>query len=179
MAESNRIFNFITPFINQVQLVENMLDDLRKKRWLASATGAQLDGYGDILDVDRAGLDDDNYRIALFRKILLNIGSGQPEVLIEYLDSILIGDFELIEIQPATVKINIYELPSPLDLLNELNKLRPVGVGFELNYIENKTLAFNFGDENGFISDGYGFYENGYPELNGYTAGKLSEKIII
>lgn len=177
MAESNRIFNFITPFINQVQEIENMLDDLRKKRWVFSAEGIQLDGIGDIVGLERNGMTDDAYRVAIINKILLNISSGQPEALIEYLNYILAGDSELIELQPATVKIQIHEFPSPLNILTTLNSLRPIGVSLEIIYIEDNNLAFNFGDENGFISDGYGFLEAGYPEGT-YTAGKISEKLI-
>jgi hypothetical protein len=179
MAESNRIFNLITPFINQVQLIENMLDDVRKKRLLTSATNNQLDSIGDIIGLTRAGLSDDNYRIALYRQILLNMSSGQPENIIEYIDSIASSPFRLCEPYMASILVYMHEIISPWSLLfNGVNNLRPIGVNFEVIHVEDESLTFNFGDEDGHVTDGYGFLENGYDEITGdYTAGILTEKI--
>lgn len=179
MAESNKIFDLITPFINQVQNIEDMLDDLRKLRWIINATGLQLDNIGTIVDLSRQGMSDTDYRTAIYRKIQFNISSGQPETLIEYMELITEEAVDYTEPSPATARIDIFSLPDPISVLREIRGLKPVGVKIDFKYSEDKTLAFNFADENGHVSDGYGFLEDGYPETNGYTAGKISELITI
>ena len=49
MAFNNNMFRLIEPFMDEVQLIENTLSDLRLKRSLDAAQGQQLDGLGDVL----------------------------------------------------------------------------------------------------------------------------------
>lgn len=178
MAESNRVLDLITPFIEQVQNVEDMLDTLRTRRILATCTDAQLDSFGEIIGITRQGLSDANYRIALYRQILLNMSSGQPEEIIRFVDSITSENFRLTEPYTATLRLDLNEwLTSWSVLVNGVNDLRPVGVSLEVVYTEDEDIPFNFGDEDGHVTDGFGFSEAGYPAGDA-TAGQLTERII-
>ena len=176
MAESNKIFELITPFINQVQEIEYMLDDLRKKRWLSNAEGMQLDGIGEIVGIERNGLNDYDYKLAILRQILFNISCGQPETLVEYFELISGHDIIYKEEGIATVSIKLYTLPSPLSLLTQINSIKPIGV--QLIFTVIREDGFTFADEDGHVTHGYGFLEDGYPE-GPYTAGHLAENLTI
>lgn len=71
-----------------VQELENVLWDLYTLRWLPFATGAQLDGLGDILGEPRPSADDEEYRDALYLKVLINVSQGEPERLIEVMQRV-------------------------------------------------------------------------------------------
>jgi hypothetical protein len=179
MAETNKLFQFVTPFISQIQEIEYMLDDLRTKRILSNATSAQLDGYGDILDSPRDGRNDTDYYITLIRKILYNTSSGQAPAIILFLSTITGKSVQYTEPYTATIRINLFTLLSPRALYQEVLYLVAAGVKLELYYAIDKTSSFNFGTENGHVTEGYGFLELNYDESHSYTAGKLIEKLTV
>lgn len=96
----------ITAFVNQVQELEVALNDLITERTLDTAIGEQLDGIGEILGEDRQGRSDVDYRTALRARILLNVGSGTPEEIIEMISFLTDDkDNELTEYFPAAFTI--------------------------------------------------------------------------
>jgi len=74
---------FIEAFSNQVQDAEDATFGMIDARSLALAEGAQLDGIGDIVGLERAGKPDDEYRILLLVKIGQNTSQGGPEKVIQ------------------------------------------------------------------------------------------------
>lgn len=50
--------------------------------WIDTALGKQLDLVGATVGLDRNGRDDESYRSLIKLKIDINVGSGQPELLI-------------------------------------------------------------------------------------------------
>lgn len=94
-----------------VQELENVLWELYSLRWLWIATGAQLDGIGDILEEPRAVTSDEDYRDQLYLKILINVSEGEPERLIEAVERVTGGsEVHLIEKFQATVVLYAHEL---------------------------------------------------------------------
>lgn len=75
--------NLINGIGERGQDVEHTLWSIYNDRWLDTATGAQLDGLGDILGELRFGRDDDTYRLWLRFRIFINTSLGRPEDLIE------------------------------------------------------------------------------------------------
>jgi hypothetical protein len=133
----------ITALVNQVQEVENALFELIDERTLDTAVGVQLDGIGSILGEDREGKSDSDYRTALRARILLNIGSGTPEELIEMV-SLLTGskNNELTEYHPAALTIFVLGALTFTEASNvnaALQSGKPAGVLAHLIYGESPT----------------------------------------
>lgn len=94
-----------------VQELESVLFDCYSKRWLWIATGAQLEGIGDLLEEPRETDDDDEYRQQLYLKILVNVSQGEPERLIEAVErATLPTEVHLIEKPQATVLLYAHVL---------------------------------------------------------------------
>jgi len=177
MSESNKIFDLITPFLQEVQDIETMLNGLRENCDLAVAEGLQLDKIGDIIVLPRNGLDDTAYRAALMLQNSLNIGNGNPETLITLVKNFTgstIANYA--EPCPARFQFDVDTFTDPKGLRDRLNRLKPVAVGFDLYYVEPSVSPFAFADEGSFSSVGEGFIEDGWDETTGgYTAGSLVE----
>ena len=65
-----------------IQEIESTLEDLNTLRSIDTATGAQLDGLGSIVGIERGILNDEDYRTRIKAKILINISEGEPEIII-------------------------------------------------------------------------------------------------
>ncbi len=188
MAFTNRMFQLIEPFLQEVQDAEVAADELKLLRALVNSSGAQLDGWGVILDLDRAGRDDINYRIALQAKILVHGGHGVPEIVIGFVKSITnANNVSYIEVFPAAVRILTDGDATPSlmsNLVSVVEAILPAGVKLQALVFVNDALSpFNHDDEGSplVVSDGDGFLEDdgtgtAYPEIpNGYTAGAYTE----
>ncbi len=69
--------------------IDSQLNDLEETgyslfldMWVNTATGATLDIIGEYVDLLRRGRDDETYRALIKLKIAVNVGAGQPELLI-------------------------------------------------------------------------------------------------
>lgn len=132
---------FITSFVNQVQELEVALNDLITERTLDTAIGEQLDGIGEILGEDRQGRNDDDYRTALRAKVLLNIGSGTPEEIIEMISYLTDGKSnEVTEYFPAAFTLFVLGALTFTEAFNAnvaLQSGKPAGVLAHLIYGES------------------------------------------
>ena len=194
MALSNNFIELLRPFISQVQLIENTLNDLKLFRSLNTATGAQLDSLGDILDVERNINEDDiTYRLRLQLKVVENSSNGEPEVIINFVRNLTnSNDVEYRELFPAGVGLTIdgLDLTIPEEKLifdNIFDLVQPLlGAGIQLKEVVlvDPNLNMFVLDEKGFFDVvpgdlvvGEGFLEKDFPEIaNGYSAGALAEK---
>lgn len=151
---------FVTSLVNQVQELEVALNDLITERTLETAVGEQLDGIGEILGEDRQGRNDDDYRTALRARILLNVGSGTPEEIVE-LVSYLTDDKsnELTEYFPAAFTIFVLGALTFTEAFNANTALqsgKPAGVLAHLIYGESPVSElFCYGDTPWFGSTAY------------------------
>jgi len=68
-----------------IQELEDVLFAILSDRWLSTAVGVQLDGLGEILGEGRLSADDEEYRDALYTRVIINVSQGEPERLIEVL----------------------------------------------------------------------------------------------
>lgn len=66
-------------FNEELNEIETALYDLVRLRQIETATFAQLDVLGQIIGLQRQGLDDESYRIGLKAQLLVNRSSGGPE----------------------------------------------------------------------------------------------------
>ena len=78
----NNIIKLLTGLLESANDLESTLLALLVQRNVSNAIGAQLDVLGRIVDEDRNGLSDDDYRRFIGAKILVNRSSGTfPELI--------------------------------------------------------------------------------------------------
>lgn len=165
--------NLLCNILSQADYLESTLFDINLLRLLDSATGENLNLYGQILDVPRYGIPDEEYRIKLKGKIGSIISSGEANKIL-FTAKFLSGasNASITEVFPGSLIITINSISIPDNFLSLLNNIRPVGVYLEVYYTEDFSDTFTFLPDNG-IDDGLGL---GFAE---YTTGggKLTEKI--
>lgn len=182
LPNPNNIINLLTPFLQQVQLVEYMESDLDTLRWLDTAYGVQLDGLGDILQVSRDGRTDDEYRVALKFQVYINKSSGEPEVIIAFVkDFTNATKVRLQEAYPA----GLFIFTDGTSVLTEINlsaaieQIMAAGVKLRgIFYLDPDAVYFSF-DWDGFPIDPQykGFDELNYLESGEHVGGQLFELI--
>lgn len=67
----------------QANDTESGIYDVSEKVWIDTAEGYSLDLVGQTVGLERSGRDDETYRMLIKLKIKINIGAGEPELLIE------------------------------------------------------------------------------------------------
>lgn len=146
------VFNaLLNVYVVQIQELENVLYTMISCQCLDDAIGVQLDGLGSIVNEDRQGRDDDDYRIAIRARIQLNLSEGTPEDCIDLVKAISNGsDVELREYYPAAFTVEILD-PIDVDVLDPvkasgfLQKCKPAGVKAQLKYHSEGAFKFDTG----------------------------------
>lgn len=108
--------NWLTPFLNQIQDLEDVFYAIEQARHPDNATGAQLDGCGAIVGEPRYGRGDDDYRVGIKVRIAINRSRGTPEDVINILS--ILCEYKSIEYQgsyPAGYLMWIMEALDPAD----------------------------------------------------------------
>ncbi len=75
----------LTAWLNRIQEIEDVLWELIDERTIDAAVGVQLDGIGAIVGEPRLGKTDDEYRLFIKARRLVNLSSGTVPELIEIL----------------------------------------------------------------------------------------------
>jgi len=107
-----RVAALITSYVEQIQDLEDALWGVLLGRQIDNAVGEQLDGLGSIVGEDRNGKTDDQYRIAIRTRILINASSGTAEDAIGILKAATGSVVKIREFFPAAF---IAELTTPVD----------------------------------------------------------------
>jgi len=104
-----RLEGVLSALARQVQSLEDTLWDLHLERRPGRATGAQLDGIGRIVGLQRGALADGTYRTHLRARIRLLRSTGTPEEILGMI-SMVVGpgaSIELNEYQRATILLAV------------------------------------------------------------------------
>ena len=73
---------------------------------LSNCVGKQLDIAGEVVGIERDDRDDESYRSIIFLKILINISSGEPDILIQAIQQLYgASDVDYHPVYPAKVRI--------------------------------------------------------------------------
>lgn len=159
-----RVREVVSAFSNQAQAVEDAVWALVAERYLSTASGAQLDAYGVLLDQPREGLNDADYRAVLRVVILANRSTGNTETLIAILRELLDGvDVELVPVYPAGFRVQYVVGQPTADTRRRLAR-------------EHFGRAVAAGVSVEGVAEGVGpvFALAGHPEAAGLNAGRLA-----
>lgn len=137
----------LSAFNKQLEEIEEVFQKLLAERDIDSAVGAQLDVVGAIVNVDRQGRIDPEYRDAIKQQISLRF-SGTPEAIIEIVLALYGGTFvEFRNTYPGKFHITTDATVTSSDLVD----ITPAGVG---GYVITDCLVDAIGnpivDANGF-----------------------------
>ncbi len=155
----------------EIQDAENSLGDVFDQHFIDNAVGAQLDGLGEIVDEDRKGKTDAEYRTVLKAKARALRSSGSPEDLIEIVRLVISPiDFDLEEMFPGHVKITMEEngLDEP-EIAILLSSARPAGVSGAL-IADTTETPFQFSSTAALEPD----VDQGFSQVAQTTGGDLS-----
>jgi hypothetical protein len=110
------------------QELEDVLFALLEQRWLSTAGGVQLDGLGEILGEPRLTDIDEDYRDALYLRVIINVSEGEPERLIEVVERLTAPTAVHLMIKPpAAVLITAIDMTKTL-LLSRVQQAALGGV---------------------------------------------------
>lgn len=166
---------FLTAFLDQCQDVENASFELIDERTLDAAVGAQLDGIGEIVGLDRGGLSDEDYRTRLRVQIRINKSDGTIDTLLGIVALLENDPLELTEYYPAAMEIFVIEIQSdPETLARIIADARWAGVGCDLHYTTD-TLTNTFGFASGDTTESSS--TEGFANDGGTTGGKFSDAL--
>lgn len=118
----------------EVQELEDAIGDIFDQHFIDAAVGAQLDGLGEIVDEQRSGQTDDDFRVSIKAKAFIIRSQGTPEELISLVRA-LAGDsvsvaFE--ELFPATFNIIVGFFQCSAATAKDILDMGPVGVAGSL-----------------------------------------------
>jgi hypothetical protein len=141
---------FLSAFTDQIQDAENAAFELIDERTLDAAVGVQLDGLGEIIGLERGGLDDDDYRARLKAQIKINSSSGTINEILEIVALIESAPDDFKELYPASIITTIYTpTEDPQLIALAIRDSRSAGVRSHLHYsldAETKLFTLATGD---------------------------------
>jgi hypothetical protein len=140
-VESPKLRALLAHIIGPLEVVEGEVDNIRNKRWIDTAVGAQLDGLGTIVGEGLEGRNDDDYREALRFRVFINVSKGTPPDVIRALDYITkADDVQYMESWPATVYLYSNGYSANKLLPDVMQDLLPTA-------ISDVDVAVSFGEE--------------------------------
>lgn len=136
----------------QFQEIEDVLWQLYTLRWLSTATGAQLDELGRMLDEPRGDKNDDDYRAAIYARIALNGSHGRIEDILFAMTNIKDDRYQLRELGDATLVVRLLDAISTVSAStynDALQKIKGGGVEAVFQYSsddDENTFRWAVGD---------------------------------
>jgi len=170
-------------FSSRTQDLENELFNLLDQRNLSDAVGVQLDGLGQILNLDReVGQSDEDYRQAIIGETGQLALSGQIESLINVFNALTSAvSSDVVEFFPASVLLTAFydgDLVDPdidQSIIDAMDKVRAAGVNLDLrhteetNFFELSDISEIDGSGNGPTSSSHGLGDETLTEGGGLS----------
>lgn len=155
-----RVEGIVEALVTPLQDIEDVLLQLKTERWIDSAVGIQLDKIGKIVGLERDyGQEDEDYRLLIKAKIVMNLNQGTPEEIIAaakfFIGSIFIW---YLEVYPAAVDIfssTVIPAQNRAKIRGQLKKFLPAGVSLDAfgQFDETNAFVFNGGTGFGDVND--------------------------
>lgn len=177
---SGGINSIVRVSVDEAQEVENVGSNLLTNRRLDQAGGAQLDGLGDIVGVDREGRLDEEYRAAIRFQIFINVSNAEPETIITAIRFVTQATrVRLWEIQDATIQLFTNGVIIPDDIVTFTESITAAGVNIEYITASLNTLPFSFTLDGPNNPEGGGWNELGYTPGGSEVGGQWAEGFFI
>ncbi len=140
-----RLAALLAILIKPIQELEGVFWDLKIKRTLDEAEGAQLDLIGRILLEPRGPLDDEDYRAVLRVKITVLRSSGRAPELMHICEILTGNEYRLTEFFPAAILVDIFTTPlfDPRLIKRFLQQAKSAGVRIDLGFGGANTIRWS------------------------------------
>lgn len=158
-SDSPIVREILTIYLERLQAIEEVLDDIISQRSIDDAEGVQLDGLGEILGVKREGLSDIDFRNRLQIQKILNASEGTYPVVFDLWKRLLGSDQASITPEyPAGVALYSGVGISDFSIMDTLTQALPLTVTASItaSFDEDPAFCFEGGD-----GEGYGTTEDG------------------
>jgi hypothetical protein len=179
-SEQPRLQGFLEAFLNDCQSIEDVTLQVLTGRWPLTAIGVQLDTLGKIVGQERGTLTDDQYRLYILARIMVNKGNGRVEELIDICE--ILG-CETIYVDEGTAEIRI-DVSGVTDgnLIGDLISDAKAG-GVRLTWIWNAQddtdcfqMASTLGADDTDATTGFGDLTGATQTTGGYFSGTTTEQ---
>jgi len=173
------IEKYLEVFLEEIQEVEYVMNDMLVLRQLQNAAGVNLDGLGEIVGLTRDGRSDSAYRNEIIFQAAFNFNCGQPDFVIDFIKHVTSSSNVVYnEMYPATVYMQITSAILNIQLANNIKDIMPAGVQLEITTSYEELNVFQFLDDDGSSNPAtYGFFEPTYAP-DALSGGSLTEKFL-
>ena len=174
---SDNIKHLVTIFTTEAASLEPVFGDVFDMVSVDTAADAQLDVWGQILNVNRVGQTDSVYRTRIKAAIFRYVSSGKWEEIIQGFSILTNPTYvQAEEIFPAAVSLTAVGVVDPsainaAEVVNALRQLKPAGVRFTAVIVTSTTPFVFFGDPD---PTGLGFGDRFDPLVGGNYADRLT-----
>ena len=133
-ADKPVVQGLLKSYLENIQIVEDIYEQLLDERSVFTAIGAQLDVIGTIVGEVREGKSDPEYRQAILNRIAINSANGTPENIIQILLTITSSSVaHVFEHFPANVHAFVSGSPSNAAVI-ALQEITPAGTSTRLMF---------------------------------------------
>lgn len=140
---------YIAAQLQQSQEIEEASQEVAKSRDIDQAVGVSLDVIGILVGQQRNGQTDDVYRVFLKARILVNVGNGRGEEILDLLTQTVPdgGSFSFYEMYPAGLFVRLYETDSALAsaISGLVCKIKAAGIGCTVSLTPDLAGGFFYG----------------------------------
>jgi hypothetical protein len=134
-SEKDVVQGLLKSYMENVQTVEDIYQQLLDERSVFTAIGEQLNVVGLLVGEARDGKDDSAYREAILNRVAINTSDGTPEKVIEIMKTIIAGpnSVTIFEHYPANIHVHTTAGATNVNAAS-LNSIAPVGVNARLMF---------------------------------------------
>lgn len=162
---SPKLRALVAAMVSTLATLEATADDLKAKRWIDTAEGAQLDGCGAIVGEARQGRTDEQYRLAIKYRIFANTSQGTPSDLIKGIKFLTSpSDCQYLEMYPAGAMLFTNGALISSNIQSEIQSISPAGISDVPVAVSYTAKPMRFGKATGMAE----LFVNGeYMTVNG------------
>lgn len=177
-GDQPRLQGALEALLDQIEGAQTVTLQVLANRWPLTAVGDQLDTIGRIVMQPRGELTDDQYRLFILARILVNRASGTIEELIEILERVGVSDMKISEFYPAELRISIADFDYG-ELIGELiSEAKGGGIIFRWVWNEEEDddvfqFAATLGADDADTDSGFGDLTEATQTTGGYWSGGL------
>jgi len=150
---------------NNVQAndLETALFEIRDNFWIETAEGVQLDTIGIIVNEKRLGRNDTDYRDAIKSRIIINNGSGEPEIIIfAFTNFYNAGVVHILNIGSGNLQIRV-DILITQEIFNFFLDIIGAGIGLIITTGNDHPFGFSSDITLGSETNIWGFAEDTNP----------------
>jgi hypothetical protein len=175
-GDQPRVQAWLATFLAQLQSIEDVSLEVLVGRWPLTAIGAQLDDLGKIVGQDRLGMTDDQYRLFILARILINRGNGRIEEINDILAILGAPVINSVEFFPAELRFSIAGIAEGSLIGSLIGEAKAGGVTLRWVWSDEAEedtfqMAATIGADDTNVKSGFGDLTEATQTTGGYWSG--------